>query len=420
MANPTFSFRLKPQEAISYLEQKGFKQSFHSSEIMHQAHNTSFTVAKIMRDDLLTDMHSSLLQAQADGIGFREWQKRIKPTLVDYGWYGKTEVIDPRTGEVTQIEVGSRRLKTIFETNMSVAHAQSRLHKQKSLPFSHYWMYLSMLLPTSRATHRAKHGRVLHRDDPWWRTNYPPNAWGCHCKVRAYTKSQLDKRGIQIEQSMRESIASKDWAYDLSKGTPPLDKLRDSKIDALPKHLRARAREEREIDKLYTQAISGAPTQLQNYLLTHRPSIKKLPIKTPAHYNKSTQTIAYRDALSLATMRHELGHALDYSQDTISIKKLSTLKLDQVMILKNQEEIASMLESTKEVYIHDLFYLNTKGKLGVQTRDSDYLITSSIRAQETFATIFEIILSNNQQRIKIIKQYFPSAYRAVQKILRRL
>ena len=420
MANPTFSFKLTPKEAIAYLKQKGLKQSFNYDEIMHEAHHKSFTVAKVMRNDLLLDMQNSLLQAQEDGIGFKQWQKRVKPMLVDYGWYGETSVTNPKTGEVKEILVGSRRLKNIFKTNMRVSYGVARYKKMKALPFAKYWMYISMQLPTSRSTHRAKHGKVLHRDDAWWATNYPPNDWGCKCKVRAYSKAQLDKQGIEIEKSMGEGIASDDWAYDVGAGAKKLEKLRSDGIEKLPKALRAKAKEAKKIEELYGKAIANAPLALQNYLFKNRPPITKVEMDTPAHYNPNTQTISYKERPQIVTLRHELGHHIDKTNGYISLKKLSTLKIDQAMLLKNKEEIETLLKNHKEAYINDLFYLNSKRKLGLATREDDYIIDFTIQAKETFANIFEIILSGNKERIKIIEQYFPNAYKAIKKILERV
>jgi len=420
MANPTFSFRLKPKEAIEYLKQKGLKQSFAYNEVMHEAHHKSFTVAKIMRNDLLLDIQNSLLQAQDDGVKFSEWEKRIKPTLIDYGWYGETSATDPKTGEIKEIFVGSRRLKNIFKTNMRVSYGVARYKKMKALPFSKYWMYVSMLLSTTRTAHSAKHGKVLERDDPWWSTNYPPNAWGCKCKVRAYSKAQLERKGITIEKSMGEGVASDDWAYDVGAGAKKIEKLRDDGIAKLPKALRVKAKEELKIDELYSKAIANAPLALQNYLFKNRPVIKKENITIPAQYNPNTKTIVYKEQPQIITLRHELGHHVDKINNYTSLKKLSTLKIDQLQLLKHQVEIEELLKKNKGVYLNDLFYLNSNRAIGGKTREDSKVIDFKLQAKETFANIFEIILSGDKQRLKIVEQYFPNAYRAIKKILERL
>jgi len=76
-----------------------------------------------------------------------------------------------------------------------------------------------MMLPNTRDNHAAMNGTLLHRDNSFWNTNYPPNGWNCKCKVRAYSKQQAEKRGIKITQTTPESIASKEWNHDVGAGS---------------------------------------------------------------------------------------------------------------------------------------------------------------------------------------------------------
>ncbi|RKV99417.1 MAG: phage head morphogenesis protein, partial [Campylobacter sp.] len=47
---------------------------FDYDEIMHEAHSRAFTVAKITRIDLLSDIQASLSEAYKKGRGFTEWR----------------------------------------------------------------------------------------------------------------------------------------------------------------------------------------------------------------------------------------------------------------------------------------------------------------------------------------------------------
>lgn len=214
-----FSFDLAPQESINYLKNKGFKLSFDYKELMHEAHHHSFTVAKVMKEDLLLDIHSSLKEAMTNGETFKTWKKKIKPTLKSHGWYGQVEAKDPRTGEVKTIHVGSRRLKTIYNTNMRTAYNVGRAKQMGGLPLSKFWRYNSALLATTRDHHADKHGIIKHRDDPWWLTNYPPNDWNCKCFVTAHSKRSLEKNGWKETKSPIDDIASEDWDYDVKAGS---------------------------------------------------------------------------------------------------------------------------------------------------------------------------------------------------------
>ncbi len=215
----SFDFALKPKAAIDYLNNKGYQLSFNYDELAPIAHHNSFTVAKVTRLDLLHDIFNSIDDAAKNGKGFEQWQDELKPTLKRKGWWGKQEITDPKTGEVKEVYIGSRRLRTIYQTNMRVAYNVQRNQSQRQLTTSVYWRYRSMMLPTTRAEHAQIHGTVLHRDDPFWSTNYPPNGWGCQCKVQAYSQKQLDKRGIKVSEHAPESIADKDWRYDIGAGS---------------------------------------------------------------------------------------------------------------------------------------------------------------------------------------------------------
>lgn len=210
-----FDFGLAPKEVMEYLRSKGYKLTFNYDDIIKEAHHRAFTVAKITKLDLLEDIHSSLQEAMQSGKGFKEFKKNIIPVLKKKGWWGEVESIDEETGEVKNIYVGSRRLKNIFKTNARVAYNVGRYRQQKELPVSVYWRYSAILDQQTRPAHSQKHGTVLHKDDTWWNTNYPPNGWGCRCKVRAYSKRQVERRGWKIEEKTPKSIAEKDWDYDI-------------------------------------------------------------------------------------------------------------------------------------------------------------------------------------------------------------
>ena len=210
-----FDFNQAPKSAIKYLENKGYKTSFHYDEIAKAAHHKSFTVAKVMRHDLLHDIFISLDTAIKEGKHFDDFKKDIKPTLQKKGWWGEQDIVNPRTGEVKTINIGSNRLRTIYKTNMRVAYATARYKEQMKLPNSIYLEYVSALLESTRTSHSELHGTVLPRDDNFWNINYPPNDWGCKCKTRAISKKEVQKRGLKISSKAPGSVASKDWSYNV-------------------------------------------------------------------------------------------------------------------------------------------------------------------------------------------------------------
>lgn len=216
-----FSFQEAPDEIVDYLKNKGLKLSFDYNELKKEAHDKAFTVAKVTRMDLLNDIHSSLVSAFKSGENFESWKNNIIPTLQKKGWWGEQEIVNPITGEVKKVTIDSRRLKTIYSTNMRVSYQKYRYKQMMELPLSTYWMYRSALLETTRTSHRLLHGTVLSRDHIFWSKNYPPNDWNCKCTVTAHSKRELEKMGIfnKVVTGDIDNIAGPDWDYNVGINT---------------------------------------------------------------------------------------------------------------------------------------------------------------------------------------------------------
>ena len=110
-------FQKTPDEIVNYLKNKGLKSTFSYKELQKEAHDKAFTVAKVMRTDLLSDIHESLLDSLKTGKNFEAWKKSIIPTLEKKGWWGTQEITNPKTGEIKKIIINSNRLKTIYDTS---------------------------------------------------------------------------------------------------------------------------------------------------------------------------------------------------------------------------------------------------------------------------------------------------------------
>ena len=226
-------FQKTPQSIVDYLKNKQLTLTYNHYELLKQAHDKAFTVAKVTRMDLLNDIHSSLIEAIKTGRNFEAWKKSIIPTLEKKGWWGTQEIANPKTGEIKKVIINSNRLKTIYDTNMRVAYQKQRYEEMMKLPLSTYWMYRSALLENTRESHKAMHGTVLHRDHEFWEENYPPNDYICFCGVTAHSESDLKRRGITPTQGQVQSIASKDWAYNVGKNTNLLELKKINLDDSL-------------------------------------------------------------------------------------------------------------------------------------------------------------------------------------------
>lgn len=226
-------FFAPPQNALKFMQAKKPQIHFDYDEIMHEAHSRTFTIAKITDLSLLSDIQASLNYALQNGLKFDEWRKSLEPTLTKKGWLGDISVTNPRTGEIKQIHVGSRRLKNIYYTNMRTAYAHAAYDAAMNSE-AQYFRYVSKDDAKTRPAHAALHGLILPKNHPFWEKNYPPNAWNCRCKVRAYTAEELASRGWSVSESAPEFEAHKDWAYNPGRGAN-LEQIYAQKLENIDK-----------------------------------------------------------------------------------------------------------------------------------------------------------------------------------------
>lgn len=186
-----------PKEALDYFRVRGIEVGFDYRDVWLEEHARAFTVAKAMNVEILDDIRAALDKAIADGTTLQQFRKDLTPLLQRKGWWGKKVMKDPLTGEQVVAQLGSpRRLRTIYRANLRAARAagiwQRAQRTKKTLPY-----FLYELGPSKE--HRKEHsdwaGTLLPVDDPWWNDHFPPNGWGCKCRVRQVSRRDAGRRG---------------------------------------------------------------------------------------------------------------------------------------------------------------------------------------------------------------------------------
>lgn len=197
-----YAFTLAPEKAVEYFESKGHRISWNWWETWQEAHARAFTVARATRLDVLNDIRGAVDGAIRDGTTFRDFRRQLEPTLQRKGWWGKLIAVDG-SGEAEVVQLGSvRRLRTIYSTNLQTAYMAGRWNGMvENAQERPYWMYVAINDAQTRPEHAALHGQVFRWDDPIWQSLYPPNDWGCRCRVRALTEKQVEARGIAVQSS---------------------------------------------------------------------------------------------------------------------------------------------------------------------------------------------------------------------------
>ena len=190
-----YAVDLPPERAIEYFRSKGYILTGPWWELWQEQHALAFTVARVAKLDVLEDIRTALDTALSEGQTFRQFAGGgLVDTLRRKGWWGRTK---------EGVQIGSyRRLKTIFRTNMATARAASRYQAMSDNVIDRpYWMYDAMDDSRTRPTHAALDNRVFRHDDPFWQTFFPPNGWGCRCRVRAFTLGEVSERGLKVFRS---------------------------------------------------------------------------------------------------------------------------------------------------------------------------------------------------------------------------
>lgn len=194
-------FNVPPEQAIKFFQSKGLQPTFSYADMLGEANDHAFTVAKMMDVDLLGQVRASLDSALANGTPFKEWADQLLPSLQAAGWWGRKEVLDPLTGQVVVAQLGSPwRLETIFRTNMQSAYAAGQWQEiDAQAQLAPFLMYDAVDDFRTREQHRLWDRKVLPVTSPWWKTHYPPNGWNCRCGVIQLDATEVKRLGLQVD-----------------------------------------------------------------------------------------------------------------------------------------------------------------------------------------------------------------------------
>lgn len=171
-------------EAIAFFKQKLNISTRRWTDLWKKMHDRGFMVAGAMKEDLLADLRAAIEKALVEGTTLETFRKEFDGMVEKYGWK----------------YVGGRAWRTdiILNTNIRTAYSAGRYKQMidpELLESRPLWEYRHGDSRVPRPLHLSWHGLILPADDPWWKTHYPPNGWGCKCKVFALGERALEKTG---------------------------------------------------------------------------------------------------------------------------------------------------------------------------------------------------------------------------------
>lgn len=165
------ALKLPFAEQIAFFRQKlgNLVPTARWDDLWKSQHDRGVMVAGAMKADLLNDFATAIGTFIEQGKSIQWFRDNFDDIVDRHGWAYKGE--------------RNWRTKVIYQTNISTSYAAGRLAQLRDGGFER-WMYKhsdSVLHP--RPHHVALDGLILPADHPFWQTHYPPNGWGCKCRV---------------------------------------------------------------------------------------------------------------------------------------------------------------------------------------------------------------------------------------------
>lgn len=153
------------------------------TDIYTQEHDWAFVVAGANRDAIVADFRAAVQKAIDDGTTLEDFRKDFDTIVAKYGW-------DYNGGR-------NWRSRVIYDTNLSSSYQSGRYQQlQAEKLLRPFWQYVhSDWVQDPRPQHLAWNGLVLSADDLWWRRHFPPNGWGCQCRVFSLSQRDLEQLG---------------------------------------------------------------------------------------------------------------------------------------------------------------------------------------------------------------------------------
>lgn len=169
-------------EAIAFFENKLKLPTASYTDIWAEQHSHAFVVAGAMNDALVEDFYNALHKAMKEGTGLKAFQADFENIVKKHGWSHKG--------------TAEWRSKVIYQTNINQAYNVGRYQQQMAVAeFRPVWTYRHITIVNPRIPHVHLDGLTLPADHPTWDYIYPPNGYGCQCKVDSYSMPEFKAMG---------------------------------------------------------------------------------------------------------------------------------------------------------------------------------------------------------------------------------
>lgn len=227
--------------AAEFLEGKKVVTKEEFRTLSKKARAQAFTVSGYSSLKVLEEFLNKLTEAVKEGTTKEQFQEKMNDFLKDGGY-------DP---------VNPWKADNIFRTNLQTAYNAGHymsMTEPEVLAARPFWQYKTAGDGKERPSHALMADRVYPADHRIWDVWYPPNGYKCRCTVVTLSKSQVEKRGLHVWDSLPSNPevvgrtelvypdkgfsgnpAKQRWRPDLSHVPPALKKVYQNRTRQKPR-----------------------------------------------------------------------------------------------------------------------------------------------------------------------------------------
>ena len=253
------TFKLPFNEASTFFRSKLNIPTEAWDDLWKDQHAKGFMIAGAAKAELLADFRVAVQKAIDGNLTLQQFRDQFGAIVVKYGWSYN----------------GGRNWRSaiIYNTNVRTSYMAGRwqqLSQTGALKNLRYRHADGVLHP--RPLHVAWNNLVLPADHPFWKTNYPPNGWGCHCTV--FGASDKERQAAvasgygeppegwdTIDPKTGAPIGiDKGWDYNVGMAADRSYKLLGDKFETLPNDIARAWMKEHVSGPAFERFIDGAVT----------------------------------------------------------------------------------------------------------------------------------------------------------------
>ncbi|XKM14245.1 PBECR2 nuclease fold domain-containing protein [Orbaceae bacterium ac157xtp] len=239
MANLAYS-SLPFKEQIEFFRRKANVPTNSYADIYNNEHDYAFVVAGANRNALLNDFRTAIDKAISQGTTLEEFRKDFAEIVEKHGWSYNGSF--------------GWRTRIIYETNLNSSYQAGRYQQLRDAKFPYMEYLHSDYVEHPRELHESWDHLVLDFNDPWWNTHFPPNGYGCQCRVRGRTKGDLKRMG-KNEPDKAPTINWVDKVVGANSDNPRIVKVPEG-IDPSFEHIPGQSR----LDNFVPNPLDTDPT----------------------------------------------------------------------------------------------------------------------------------------------------------------